>query len=314
MSPVHELFNAVLSIMLIYFIAVMLMRKGILKESHSLTLARLVTDVFLPAIVFTGLAGQAVKIQELEPALLMFCLEMFCVLLAWGITLLLKFSREKQGAVVFCSAFGSSTFLGYSIIMQMYPANSGALGEAVLISEIGVGYPIFILGPVLAAYFGSEKSGWKASLSFFRSPVFYALIGGVLWGALGLPGKDSSITAPLFHLADVLSGALTPVAIITVGLMLKKPSVKTILVPLIVVVAIKLLLKPVLAGTLASALGFQAEWREILVILAAMPPAVLGAVFLRRYGGDASLASALLLTATIISCATLLGVFWLVGA
>ena len=314
MSPVHELFNAVLSIMLIYFIAVMLRRKCILKESHSLTLASLVTDVFLPAIVFTGLAGQSLKIKELEPALLMFCLEMFCVLLAWGIAILLRFSREKQGAMVFCSAFGSSTFLGYSIIMQMYPGNSEALAEAVLISEIGVGYPIFILGPVLAAYFGSERSGWKASLSFFRSPVFYALIGGVLWSVLDLPGKDNSLTAPLFHLADVLSGALTPVAIITVGLMLKKPSVKTILVPLTVVVAIKLLLKPVLAGTLASAMGFQAQWREILVILAAMPPAVLGAVFLRRYGGDASLASALLLTATIISCATLLGVFWLVGS
>ncbi len=314
MSPVHELFNAVLSIILIYIIAVVLRRKGILQESHSLTLARLVTDVFLPAIVFTGLASRAVSVHELEPSLIMLSLEVFCVLLAWGISILLGFSRKKQGAVVFCSAFGSSTFLGYSIITQMYPGNSEALAEAVLISEIGVGYPIFILGPVLAAHFGSAESGWKASLSFFKSPVFYALAGGILWGVSGLPGKDNSLTAPLFHLADVLSGALTPVAIITVGLMLKKPSVKSILVPLMVVIAIKLLLKPFLAGTLASALGFQDQWRQILVILAAMPSAVLGAVFLRRYGGDASLASALLLTATILSCATILAVFWLVGA
>jgi predicted permease len=195
----------------------------------------------------------------------------------------------------------------------MYPGNAQALSEAVLISEIGVGYPIFILGPVLAAYFGSQKSGWKASLSFFKSPVFYALIAGILWGAAGLPGKDNTFTAPLFHLADVLSGALTPVAILTVGLMLKKPSVRAILVPLAVVITIKLLIKPVAAGALASAFGFPEIWREILVILAAMPPAVLGVVFLRRYGGDASLASALLLSATILSCATLLGVFWIVG-
>lgn len=314
MSPIHELFNAVLAIMFIYLIAALLKKKDILQESHSLTLAKLVTDVFLPAIVFSGLAGQTVKLGELEPAFLMFGLEMFCVLLAWGVSILLGFSRAKQGAVVFCSAFGSSTFLGYSIITQMYPGNSGALGEAVLISEIGVGYPIFILGPVLAAYFGSEKSAWRASVSFFKSPVFYALIAGILWGAAGLPGKDNSFTAPLFHLADVLSGALTPLAILTVGLMLKKPKIRGILVPLAVVVAIKLLLKPVIAGMAASGLGFQEEWREILVILAAMPPAVLGAVFLRRYGGDAALASALLLTATILSCATLLGVFWLVGS
>ena len=41
--------------------------------------------------------------------------------------------------------------------------------------------------------------------------------------------------------------------------------------------------------------------------------AVLGAVFLKRYGGDAALASALLLVATGISCVTLLGVFAFVG-
>ena len=314
MSPIHELLNTVLVIIAIYTIAIILRKKNILLETHSLTLAKLVTDVFLPAIVFSGLAGQEIKPDQLEPSLLMLALEIMCVLLAWTITKLLKFDRGIQGAVVFCSAFGSSTFLGYSIITQMYPGNAAALSEAVLISEIGVGYPIFILGPVLAAYFGSQKPGWKASLSFFKSPVFYALIAGILWSAAGLPGKENSLTSPLFHLTDVLSGALTPIAILTVGLMLKKPSVRAIIIPLVIVVAIKLILKPVAAGALASSFGFQELWREILVILAAMPPAVLGVVFIRRYGGDASLASALLLSATIISCATLLGVFWMVGS
>jgi predicted permease len=51
----------------------------------------------------------------------------------------------------------------------------------------------------------------------------------------------------------------------------------------------------------------------MLVILAAMPPAVLGAVFLRRYGGDASLASALLLAASLASCVSIVAVFWVIG-
>ena len=41
--------------------------------------------------------------------------------------------------------------------------------------------------------------------------------------------------------------------------------------------------------------------------------AILGAVFLRRYGGDASLASTILLVVTLISAGTILGVFWLIG-
>jgi hypothetical protein len=106
---------------------------------------------------------------------------------------------------------------------------------------------------------------------------------------------------------------MTPVAILSVGLMFRLPGVHSILVPLGIVVSIKLLLKPVAAGTVATLLGFPELWKDVLVLLAAMPPAVLGVVFLRRYGGDASLASALLLAATIISCGTLLLVFAFVG-
>ena len=79
------------------------------------------------------------------------------------------------------------------------------------------------------------------------------------------------------------------------------------------VVLIKLLLKPLGVGLCAMALGFPELWKDVLIILAAMPPAILGAVFLKRYGGDASLASALLLAATIVSAVSLLGVFRFIG-
>jgi predicted permease len=310
LSPLHQLLNAISVVVVIYLIAIWLRNLGILSEGHSLTLARIVTDVCLPAMVFKGLASQSISPDQLEPAGVMLSLEITCIALAWAVASMLGLPRGKKGAVVFCSAFGSSTFLGYSIITQMYPGNTAALGEAVLISEIGVGYPIFILGPMLAAFFGSEKSSLRASLSFFRSPVFFALLIGLAWGVLGLPGKDGP-AAPVFHLADVLSGALTPLAILSVGLMLRRPRVKVILVPLAVVVFIKLLFKPLLAGFASTSLGFPEMWREVLVILAAMPPAVLGAVFLKRYGGDGETASALLLAATLLSIPTLMAVFWL---
>jgi len=314
MDTFHHLLNTILVIVALYALAVWLRRKGTLKEEHSMTLARIVTDLCLPAVVFAGLATQPIHWGQLTPAGVMLGLELTCISLAWGISIALKFTKAQQGAIVFCSAFGSSTFLGYSIVMQMFPGTPEALSEAVLISEIGVGYPIFILGPILAAYFGSGKDNeelqWKASLSFFKSPVFFALILGLLWGALKLPGKENAFLAPFFQLCHVLTAALTPLAILSVGLMFKPLHLRKVLPALGIVVAIKLLLKPLLASTISTQLGFPELWKEVLVLLAAMPPAVLGAVFLRRYGGDASLASTLLLAASLISCLTLLGVFW----
>lgn len=317
MQVFHNLVNAILVIAFIYILALILRRREILSEDHSLTLARIVTDLCLPAIIFVSLAKHSIQLDQLTPALVMLGLELFCIVLAWGVSALLKFNKAQQGAIVFCSAFGSSTFLGYSIIMQMFPDRPEALTEAVLISEIGVGYPIFILGPILATYFGSEKidakAAWKTSLGFFKSPVFFALVMGLLWGFFRLPGQENAFLAPIFQLCNVLASALTPLAILSVGLMFKLPRLRSMIASLAIVVLLKLIIKPLLAGFLAIQFDFPGLWQDVLVLLAAMPPAVLGAVFLRRYGADASLASALLLAASLVSCVTLVGVFWVIG-
>lgn len=316
MSVFHSLVNAIVVIVLIYALAVLLRRRGVLAEEHSLTLARVVTDLCLPAMIFVTMAKLSIHPDELVPALVMLGLELSCIALAWIIAVFLKYDRARQGAIVFCSAFGSSTFLGYAIIMQIFPDNPQVLGQTVLISEIGVGYPIFILGPMLAAYFGSKhsdlKSQWKSCFVFFKSPVFFALIIGILWGTLGLPAEENLFTAPVFQLGHVLSSALTPLAILSVGLMFRVPDLRSILLTLTIVIVIKLIAKPLFAALISVQLGFSEIWEQILVLLSAMPPAVLGVVFLKRYGGDARLASALLLGASIASIITVLVVFRLI--
>ena len=290
-------------------------RKKILDEGHSLVLARIVTDLCLPAMIFISLSDNFITIKQFGPALEMLFLELFCIILAWFISIKMKFSRPAQGAIVFCSAFGSSTFLGYPLISQIFPDNPEALAETVLISEIGVGYPIFILGPILASYFGSNEADRKAlviaSMKFFKSPVFYSLLAGLIWGHFHLPGKENELLAPVFQTGEVLASALTPLAILSIGLMFRMPPIRKILLALGLVVAIKLLLKPYLAGSLAGLLGFPELWKDLVIILASMPPAILGAVFVRRYGGDSTLASALVISASIISIFTLLLVFYL---
>jgi malate permease and related proteins len=317
MGALPHLLQAVTVTVVLYGLALLLRRQGVLTENHSLVLARLVTDLFLPATIFVSLAGQTIQPRQLEPAFVMLAVQLGAIALSWSVSALLRFPRAQQGAIVFCSAFSSSTFLGYALIREMYPDNPQALTEAVLISEIGVGYLLFILGPILAAYFGSEgldtRSRLTTSLAFFKSPVFFALVIGLLWSLLRLPGQENVLVAPLFQVCQILSGALTPVAILSVALLFRMPSVRGILAPLSIVVAIDLLLQPLAAGLLASLFGFPKLWRDVLVMLAAMPPAVLGVVFLRRHGADASMASALLLAATIISSVTVLLVFSLVG-
>ena len=103
--------------------------------------------------------------------------------------------------------------------------------------------------------------------------------------------QENAFLVPIFQLCNVLASALTPLAILSVGLMFKLPHLREIIASLTIVILLKSIIKPLLASSLSAQFGFPEFWREVLVLLAAMPPAVLGAVFLRRYGGDASLST-----------------------
>lgn len=91
--------------------------------------------------------------------------------------------------------------------------------------------------------------------------------------------------------------------------MFRGPDARSILIPLIIVIAVKLIAKPLLAWFISVNYSLPGIWERILVFLSAMPPAVLGVVFLKRYGGDARLASALLPATSLISCDTIIVVF-----
>lgn len=312
-----NLLSSIIAILGVYLITLCLRFRGILREEHSGVLARLITDVCLPAMIFTSLASHSIRPRQIQPVLLMLAGDVVVLLVAWAYALLAGLDRARQGAVVFCATFGSSALLGYSIIMQVYPGQVGPLEEAVLISELAIGLPLFTIAPILAAWFGQADRGLRgaarASASFFRSPIFFALVGGIVWSVLGLPDKNHPCMKPVLHLGAILSGALTPLAIITVGLMLKIPRIRAALGLLVVVLGLKLFAKPLLLGTSAMAVGFPREWRDILVILSAMPPAALGVVYLRRYNADAGLAATLVLTSTLLSIISVLLVFYCVG-
>jgi predicted permease len=96
MPVFHTLINTILVIVFIYARALFLRREGTLTEEHSLTLARIVTDLYLPVIIFVSLANQSIRLDQIAPALVMLGLALFCIALAWIVSVLLKFNKAQQ--------------------------------------------------------------------------------------------------------------------------------------------------------------------------------------------------------------------------
>lgn len=71
------------------------------------------------------------------------------------------------------------------------------------------------------------------------------------------------------------------------------------------VVAIKLILKPLLVFGPTLAMGMTAIETQILILEAAMPSALLTVVLCNSYGCDAKLASKLVFTTSVVSAVSL---------
>lgn len=290
-------------------LAVLLRRLKVLDESHGALFAKLVAQVTLPATIFVYLVEQPIPWCETQLAGIMFLAEVACLVLAWLVGRGFQLDRPRMGAFILTAGFGSSALLGYALVLEIYPGQAQAIVDAVIISELGVGPALFTIGVMVAMYFGSERVGpgerASAVLAFFRSPIFFALAGGLLCSAVGLPTRNP-VVASLLDGLKVVAGANTLAVALTVGLILRLNVLSAGLGLVAAACAIKLAVEPVLVWLPLSLLSLPALGKHILILEAAMPSAMLGVVLSKRYGCDGGLAAKLAFATTIASGVTML--------
>ncbi len=311
-----RLFQSILVMGGLLLAAMALRRQGVLNESHGQMLAATVTELVLPAVIFSSLATHPVTLREGLLPLVMVGAELVSIAVAWFIGRRLRLDRPQLGALVLCSAFGSSALLGYAMVAEVYRGNAVALSGAVVVSELGVGVTLFTLGVGLAMHFGSggldARREARVVRDFFISPIFLALAAGLAWPWLGV-GSDSWLAATLFAFLQAAGQALQLLVAFIIGLMLKPIPWRRLLALTAVAGTIKLVFQPLLAAALIAGFGVPFLWRDVLVLEAAMPAATLAAVFSLRYGCDGTLASSLVVATTVLSAGTLLAIYGLAG-
>lgn len=177
MTIYSRLITSVIILLGLIGFAAFLRRKGFVKEEHGGVFAKLVTHATLPALIFVSLAHTTVDWSESWLAVIMLCAELMALALGWGAAKVLRLDRAASGAVILVSGFGSSSLLGYALISQVFPGNTAAMTEAVMVSELGVGPALFIIGTMIAIYYGSENTDSgariKAALVFFPVAHFH---------------------------------------------------------------------------------------------------------------------------------------------
>lgn len=292
----------------IILLIVLLRQKAIFNTTDGTLFANLITKLTLPATIFYALAHATLELKYITIVAVVFIGEIILLVLAKIIGTALKLSHEQMGSFILTSVFGSSALLGYALISEIFPHNDDAIAEAVFVSELGVGLPLFTIGVFVAMHYGGksqqEVNIFNTLSTFFRSPIFAAIVLGTVWSFLKLP-LQGALAGAVFDAVHTVAKANTLLVTLLVGVSLHFNKFKSIASIIVAAVFIKLVLSPLVCTLPSSYLGLE-DWQlQVILIESSMPSAMLSVALAKRYGCDATLASKLIFATLLLSIVTL---------
>ncbi len=307
------LLEMVITFLLIVVIIRLLKLRGVFNDNHQVVFDRLVTELALPAVIFTGMATISFRSEWIFPAFIILASLIICIFIVYAICLILKLPARTTGTLMIVGTFGSTSTFAVPLLVNIFGQGSETLGQGITMATIGVALPFFTIGVLIADYFGrKEEDAGHSKLAtlkdFLSTPVFIAFILGIIASILTshyrVPGSHAfnEIFTGFF---DVIKHSVDLLVWIAIGLMLKPIKLKKFIPLLALVVLVKMLIEPALALLLPHAAGLPVLTRQIILIESAMPSGAIAAVLADRYGCDGPLAAALVIATYLISLVTI---------
>lgn len=144
-----ETLRALAPLFFLMLLGVWLRHSGALRSEHVPVLNGLVINVTLPALVIHSLAtAPSVPARTLWLPVSMMAGELVTMGAAWALGRALCMPRVRCGALILSGSFGNTGFLGYPIVLALYPHQFTA---TILVDQIGMGMVMYVAAPLLGA-------------------------------------------------------------------------------------------------------------------------------------------------------------------
>ncbi len=285
--------NTLLPIFLIVGLGVLVERRLTVDPR---TLSRAVIYLFSPCLILGSIAGSDLQADEIGLILAMAALSTVAMAgVGWVLARLGRFDRKLT------SAFMLSVVLinagNYGMPLNEFAFGAGGLQRAVVFFVV-TAFTANTLGVYLASR--GEASVRRSLLNVFTVPLPYATALGLVLNMGGL-----TLPLPLDRAVTVLGQAAVPCMLLILGLQLSRSSVKGRTGPLLLAAAARLVIAPLVAVALAALLGLTGLTRQVSIVEASMPSAVLAGVLATEFGSDAEFATAAILVSTLASVVSL---------
>ena len=258
------------------------------------SLGRLLFYLATPSLVFRSLYTSEVDLGTMRQLALVAVVVCFlCGIAGWLIGPDLP-KRERM-AIVLTSAISNNGNMGIPICYFAFGDTGLALGTLYYVVASFINNT---LGAAVASV-GAVSIG-QALRNSLQVPVLYAAIFGLLFNQLG-----TEVPTPLFRAVDLMAGATVPGMLALLGIQLHSAPIFKSQGVIWRSVFVRLVIAPCIALALCLWLAVSGVERDVIVLQAAMPTAVMSAVLATEYDTAPHLVATVVFVSTVLSMATL---------
>lgn len=265
--------------------------------------SRVIFYLFSPFLVVNSLAKsdlQANEIGLIAVMVLLFYLLMAVV--SWSLARLFRFDRQLESAFMLSVVVINAG--NYGLPLSEFAFGPIGLQRAVIFYVVTA-----VLANTLGVFLASRgaASVRQSLFNVLMVPLPYATAVGLLinLGHITLP-------LPLERAITLLGQATVPCMLVVLGLQLARVSAKRQWRPILLATAARLVVAPLIAFPLVALLGLSGVTRQVAIVQASMPTAVISSVLAAEFGADAEFTAAVVLVSTLASMVTLTILLWLI--
>jgi malonate transporter len=265
----------------------------------------------LPALFFRILAKTPFEQLNNARFILATTLSTFVVLiLSFGLAFVARRKLAEASIAALAGAYGNIGYMGPGLALATVGAQAAAPVALIFCFETLLFFSLLPLMMAVArpTYRGAARVILDVARKIFLHPFVIAT-------ALGVASAAFHVEAPvaLDRLLQFLQNASAPCALFTLGVTVALRPFTRVPWEVPLLVLIKLVVHPLIAFFVLTALGpFDPTWVAAAMLMAALPPALNVFVLGRQYEAWVEPASGSVLLGTLVSVATLTTVMWLV--
>ena len=285
------LVEAILPVFIVFFIGYILQKK---KDVNLKALSTVTVYVLIPCLVFRSLLETKIEHQYLMMVMIVLLLMIITISINKLVVKLKKLDSDTESALVLSTVFMNAGNYGTPIVLFVFGKEAFHIAISFYVIQL-------ILFNTVGIYYvtRSKESLMKGIINIMKLPAIYAVILALIFKQIPILPEN------MLSIVSVLADGALPIIMLLLGMQLANLKIEALAWKQVsYVTTMRLIISPLVAILITLWIPIDPIYRNVIIILAAMPTAVNVSLYALEFNLRSKIVSVSTLFNTLLSVVT----------